>query len=233
MLASARSGWPGIGCGLRGLFFEAHHAPIPIDAHHAKRAGVRERHLRAPDRQVRLARDVKREHSAIVHLVNVVTGEHQHVLRRMPVQHGQVLEDGVGRAAVPRFGNLLLRRQQFDELLEAAVEETPAALDVANQAVRLVLRGHPDAANAGIHAVGEREIDDAELAAERHRRLAAPVGELFQPGAAPTGEHQRDRGVRELADEANRLGFNVPRAVISVPTMMFIERHVVSRDGLQ
>ena len=179
-----------------------------------------------------MARDVKSEHSAVVHLVNVVAGEHQHVLRRVPVQERQVLEDGVGGAAVPGFGHLLLRRQQFDELLEAAVEETPAVLDVANQAVRLVLRRHPDAANAGIHAVGKREIDDAELAAKWHRRFAAPVGELFQPSAAPSGEHQRDRRVREFADKTNRLGLDASRAVIFVPTVL-IERHVLSQDGLQ
>src|SRR5208283_3085848 len=46
-----------------------------------------------------------------------------------------------------------------------------------------------DAANAGVERVRQREVDDARLAAEIHRRLGAPVGELEQPTAASAGEH--------------------------------------------
>ena len=53
----------------------------------------------------------------------------------------------------------------------------------------LVLGGDADAADAGIERVGQREIDDARLAAEEHRRLGALVGQLHQAAAAPAGEH--------------------------------------------
>jgi hypothetical protein len=42
----------------------------------------------------------------------------------------------------------LLRRQQLDELVEAPVEERPAALQVVDEAMRLVLRRDADAADA-------------------------------------------------------------------------------------
>jgi hypothetical protein len=61
---------------------------------------------------------------------------------------------------------LLLCRQDVDELVEAAVEEAPAALQVLDQALRLVLGGDADAADAGVNAIRQREIDDAELAAK-------------------------------------------------------------------
>ena len=45
-------------------------------------------------------------------------------------------------------------------------------MDVLDQRLRLVLREHRDLADAGVHAVRQHEIDDAELAAERRRRFA-------------------------------------------------------------
>ena len=77
--------------------------------------------------------------------------------------------------------------------LRSGAQEGPAALEVADQAVRLVLRGDADAADAGIEGVREREVDDARLAAEIHRRLGAPVGQLHQPAAAPARQHERHR----------------------------------------
>jgi hypothetical protein len=47
--------------------------------------------------------------------------------------------------------------------------------------------------NARIDAVGQREIDDAELAAEINRRLCPAIRQFMQPAAAPAGQHQGDR----------------------------------------
>jgi len=67
------------------------------------------------------------------------------------------------------------------------------ALQMPDEAMRLVLGGDADAADAGIERIGEGEIDDARLAAEMHRRLGPPIRELEQPGAAAAGEHIRHR----------------------------------------
>src|SRR5690606_27066103 len=87
----------------------------------------------------------------------------------------------------------LLRRQEVDELAHLGLEERPAALQVAQEAVRLVLREHADPAQARVHAVGQREVDDAELAAEVHRRLAADVGQVHEAAAATAGQQQYHR----------------------------------------
>ena len=65
---------------------------------------------------------------------------------------------------------------------------------MADQAVRLVLRRDADPADPGIQRVGQCEIDDARLAAEKHRRLGAPVSELHQPAAAAARQHIGHRG---------------------------------------
>jgi hypothetical protein len=121
------------------------------------------------------------------------------VLGPVAADQVEVLEHRIGGALVPVFADLLLGRQDVDELVEAAVEEAPAALQVLDQALRLVLGGDADAADAGVHAVRQREIDDAELAAEGHGRLGAPVGELHQAAAAAAGEYDGEGVARQFA----------------------------------
>src|SRR5437868_3051430 len=80
---------------------------------------------------------------------------------------------------------------------------------MADEGMRLVLRGDVDPADAAIQAVREREIDDAEFPAERDRGLRAPVGELLQAAAAAAGEDHRDGAARGMRREsrAARCGF--------------------------
>ena len=161
-----------------------------------------DRHLEAAHGHVGLARHVRRQHRAVVHLVDVVAGQDQHVLGVVGRDDVQVLPHRIGGAGVPGGLQPLLGRQQLHELAELAAQLTPAALDVQQQRVRLVLREHADAADARVDAVGQRKVDDAELAAEGHRRLGPPQGELFQAAAAPAGQDQRQGVARQFADEA-------------------------------
>ena len=109
---------------------------------------------------------------------------------RVALDDVDVLIDRVGGAEIPHgLGDALAGRQDVEALVALGAEEVPAALQVADQAVRLVLRRHRDAADAGVERVGQREIDDARLAAEIDGGLGAPVGQLHQPAAAPAREH--------------------------------------------
>ena len=82
------------------------------------------------------------------------------------------------------------------------------ALDVADQTLRFVLGADPDPADAGIHAVGQREIDDPEFASEGDRRLSAPVGQLLEATSPSTGENDRQRILRQGVE--SRPTENVP-----------------------
>jgi len=103
---------------------------------------------------------------------------------------------------VPRYQlflvDALLRRQQIDEFVHLGLQEGPAALQVAQQAVALVLGDDANATDARIHAVREREIDDAELAAEIDRRLGARVGQVLQAAATAAGQHQGHGAPRQV-----------------------------------
>ena len=73
-----------------------------------------------------------------------------------------VLVDGVGGAFIPlRFRDALAGRQDVEALVALGPQEVPAALQMADQRMRLVLGGDAEAADAGIERVGEREVDDA------------------------------------------------------------------------
>jgi hypothetical protein len=178
--------------------------PSLVDAHDAELARLGKRHVDAGDAHVGAVLDVAGQHAAVVHLVDVVAGDDQHMLRLVAAEEVEILENRIGGSLIPLvFVNLLLCRQQLDEFVEAPVEKAPAALDVADQAVRLVLRGDTDLADAGIDAVGEREIEDAELAGEGYRRLRAEVGQLLQAGAAAAGQDDGEGVARQLTDEAH------------------------------
>ena len=101
MLASALSGLAGHRRGSRRLFLEARDAPAVVHLHHAQAAGVGERHLDAARSTCAPAPDVLRQHLAVIHLVDVVAGEHQHVVRRVAAQDVEVLVHRVGGAALP------------------------------------------------------------------------------------------------------------------------------------
>ncbi len=97
----------------------------------------------------------------------MVAGQHDDVLRADRADDVEILEYRIGGAAipVPAF-DALLRGPQVDEFVELAAQKPPAALQVSQQRMRLVLRDHGNAADTRVQTVRQREIDDPVLAAE-------------------------------------------------------------------
>ena len=133
------------------------------------------------------------EHGGIVHLVNMVAGQDQHVIRVIALDKGDVLIDRVGCALVP-FGILALGIGRQD--LHAAVRgvQTPrlAVADVLIELQRLILRQDADRIDLGVYAVGKREIDNAVLAAERDGRLGRVFRQNHQTAALTTCQEHGD-----------------------------------------
>ena len=161
------------------------------------------RHLDHADGDVGALLDVIGDHRAVVHLVDVIAGQHQHVLGPQRADQIEVLVDAIGGAAIPVHADLLLRRHHVDELAELAAQVAPAALHVLDQRLALVLRHQVDLADAGIDAVGQHEVDDAELAAERGGRLAAMQRQILEPLAATAGHDHGQRAAGQAADVAS------------------------------
>src|ERR1700733_13664651 len=158
--------------------------------HDAESYGFLKRRLETTDGHVGSRIDVLLEHFLVVHLVDVITREQHDELGPIALDDIYVLVDRIRGAEVPhRFGYALGRRQDVEALVPLWPEEVPAALQMANEAVGLVLRGDRDAPNAGFARVRQSELYDARLAAEIDRGLRASVGELEQSAAAAAGEH--------------------------------------------
>ena len=90
------------------------------------------------------------QHQAVIHLVDVVAGEDQHVLGLLRPDRVNVLIHRVGGALVPLIAYPLHRRQHFDELSHLAAHDVPAFADVAVQRKRLVLGEDINPAQVGI-----------------------------------------------------------------------------------
>ena len=134
------------------------------------------------------------QHDAVVHLVNVVAGQDDDVAHPVAFDDVDVLGDRIGGAEIPvSFIDTLGGGQHVEHLVAFGLKEAPATLQMADQAVGLVLGRHADAADAGVDRVGQREIDDPALAAEVHRRLRPPVRQLLQTPAPPPGEDESHR----------------------------------------
>ena len=174
-----------------GFFKKFGHHAVFIDGHDAKGAGLAARHGNAADGAVAALGHMVSQHQGIVHFVDMVTGQHHDVISAVAFQNVMVLVHGVRRAPVPAFVVVaLLGGQQIDELVHLGFQESPAALQMPQQAVRLVLRNDADAPDAGVQAIRQRKINDAELAAEIDRWLGPAVGQVHQATATATGQHQ-------------------------------------------
>jgi hypothetical protein len=141
------------------------------------------------------------QHHGVIHLVDVVAGENHDKFGFWPIgfQDIDVLVDSVSRASIPRFLIYpLLRRQQVNELIDFTMQEVPAALQVAQETVGLVLGHHANAPKLRVDAVRQGKIDNPELATEMDRGLCPPVGQLVQPATAPASQNQGNCPARQL-----------------------------------
>ena len=103
----------------------------------------------------------------------MVPGKDHDVLRLIAANHIKVLRHGIGRSAIPLFGRkALLRWQQIDKLIHLFVKDRPATLDMLSQSMGLILGNHANPSDTGVDAVGEGKVDNAEFAAEVHRRFS-------------------------------------------------------------
>ena len=182
-----------VGVRLLGLLGELGDAARAVGRDDAKAGGLLPGHRHDGDGEVGVVPLVRGQHVSVVHAVELVAREDEHVLGVVLLDVAQVLGHGVSRALVPGAAGLGgVGRQDGDAAL--AVVEVPGATgaDVVVQQVRTVLREHAHRRDPGVRAVGKREVDDAELAAKRDGRLRHVAGQRTQPAALTSGEQHGD-----------------------------------------
>ena len=121
-----------------------------------------------------------RDDRAEIHAIKLVAAQNQQVFEIVVQKMNQVLADGVGGALIPgSVGEGLLGGQDFDEAAGEMVELV-GLRNVAMQRGRVELRQQINASQAGIDAVGNRDVDQPIFAGERHGGLGAFFGEREQ-----------------------------------------------------
>ncbi len=160
----------------------------------------------------------------VVHLVDVVAGEDHDRVGRVVLDHVDVAEDGVGRAAVPLGDPAAgdVRLEHLDAAVVAVEVPRPAEADVVVERAGVVLGEDDDVVDVRVHAVREREVDDPVLAAERDGRLGPDRREDRQALTFATGQ---DDGHRPLHREvpfpvSGRAAPRLTAASNSAPSML-------------
>ena len=133
-------------------------------------------------------------HIGVVHLVDVVAGEDDHIVRVKALDEVDVLVDGVGSALVP--AGLLVMALVGGQHLGAAVGlvQAPglAVADILVQLQGLILGQNAHGVDAGVNAVAKREVDDPVLAAEGYGRFGGFLRQDLQTAALATGQKHGD-----------------------------------------
>src|SRR5262249_47973131 len=133
------------------------------------------------------------QHPAVIHLVNVIAGKNENVLRLLGTDGVDVLINGIGGAHVPVVAYTLHRRQDLYELAHLARHYVPALTDMAVQRECFVLGKNEHTPQIGVDAIGEGDVDDSINSAESDGRLGAIAGQRIESFAGATGQQHSER----------------------------------------
>ena len=179
-----------VALGLGGLFLKFVDEVVFVHIHDAKARGFLHGDLQNGDGTRGTHLLVMLHHFGVVHFVDVVAGQDDHIFRVIHIQKTDVLIDGVGRALVP--GALIPFAHIGGEDMYAAVGSVKiprlAGADIAVELQRTVLGEHTHGVNARIDAVGQGKVDNTELAAKGDGRLGHMAGQRVQSAALTAGQ---------------------------------------------
>ena len=129
-------------------------------------------------------------HGGVVHLIDMVTGEDDHIVGVVPVDKVDILVNGVGRALVPAalLVVALIRRQNLGTGMGLVQIPGLAVADVFIQLQGLILGQDAHGIDAGVDAVGQRKINNAVFAAEGNGRFGGFFRQHIQSAALAAGQ---------------------------------------------
>jgi len=114
-----------------GLFFKAGDPVILLDLGHTEAESLFRKDADGGDGDVGVLVAVPGDHILVIHFVDMVAGEDDHMFGSLGEDTVQVLVDGVGGTLIPLVAHAFHGRQDFDELAHLGREEVPAIADMA------------------------------------------------------------------------------------------------------
>ena len=175
-----------------GLLFEFDGPAVWIRFDNAKRSRQFDRILSGGHRQVRATRVVTMEQFAVIHVIDLICGNNQDVLRAALLDPVNILEHRVCCAPV----SLTAAWRQTDDMLatippKLITKLRPTVSHVRMQALMLVLSEHINVPKSRIQHIRERKVDDAEYAAKRHHWFGLIRRERIKAFALTSCEDER------------------------------------------
>ena len=145
---------------------------LPVRDYDSKPGGILLRNRHDGNRHIRVVRFMVVEHHLVVHLIDMVTGQDQHIVRMVLLHVSQILVNRIRSPCIPlRLPRLLIRREDCDAALIAVQIPRNADADMSIESQRLILGQDTDCVDSRIDAVAERKINDPVLSPERNGRL--------------------------------------------------------------
>ena len=158
-------------------------------------------HRYRPDGQIGLGFDVLAQDVSVIHAVELIAAEDDVIGERALEEVAQILSHSVGRSLIPMGASgCLLGSQNLYEAWREVVELEGRG-DVLMQRHAIELREHVNAANPGIQAVANRDIDKAVFTTERDGRLRSLFRQREESGA---GSSSHDDGQSALDGDSGR-----------------------------
>ena len=171
------------------FFLELVDGAVGIGVHDAEAAGLLNGHRAHGDGAVSILLLGIAEHGSVIHFVNMVAGKNQDVIRIIALNKGDVLVDGVGRSLVPLgFFAPGIGRKNLNAAVGTVQMPGLTVSDILVKLQRLILGQNSHRINAGVDAVGQREINDAVLTAKRNCRFRGVFRQHHQTAALATGQ---------------------------------------------
>mmetsp|Transcript_28085 Transcript_28085/g.61482 ORF Transcript_28085/g.61482 Transcript_28085/m.61482 type:complete len:326 (+) Transcript_28085:675-1652(+) len=184
-----------------GLLGEGNDAAGVVDLHEAEVGGAGVVHGQAGHGDVGAHGAVGADELGVVHAVQVVAGQDDHVLDLLVLDVGQqprVLADGISGALEPLLvGGGLGGGQHLHEALGPDGALAVRAGQVAVEGHGVELGEHVDLGDAAVEAVGHGHINQAVRATDGHRGLGALLGQGVQARAGATTEDDGQHGLGE------------------------------------
>jgi len=170
-----------------GLLLKLVDGVVFIHVHDAEAGGLLHGDLQHRDGGGGLLGLVVGQHLGIVHLIDMVAGQDQHIIRIVLVDEVDVLIDGVGRPLEPGAHVPLLHigGQHMQSAVGAVQVPGLSVAQVGVELQRLILGQHAHRVDTGVDTVGQGKVDDAVLPAEGYRGFCHMAGEGVQPGPLP------------------------------------------------
>ena len=154
------------------FFFKLRNPSCFIGNHNTETACFLHRHRHRSDRYIRLVCLMVIQHHFIVHLINVVSGKNQHIVRIIAFHISHILENRVCCSRIPlaAFTFFIWRQNSYTTHVSVQIPRNTNS-NVRIKTKGLVLGQYTNGIHAGINTVTERKVDNTVFSAKCHCRF--------------------------------------------------------------